>query len=71
MERMGELEGEIVRLLETRGPLSVAFLTRFLNERGVSCTRQKVEWVLRKMVSEKKVKAFYRGGNCRKHYGLR
>ena len=71
MERMEGLEGEIVRLLEAHGSLSVAFLTRFLNERGFSCTRQKVERVLRKMISENKVEAFYRNGNGRKHYRLR
>ena len=71
MERVEGLEAEITRLLETHGSLSVAFLTRYLNERGIFCTRQKVERVLRKMVAENKVEAFYRNGNRRKHYRLR
>ncbi len=71
MERVEGLEPEIIKLLETHGSLSVAFLTRFLNERGIPCTRQKVERVLRRMVTENKVEAFYRNGNRRKHYRLR
>ncbi|AFL94954.1 hypothetical protein CL1_0749 [Thermococcus cleftensis] len=65
------LEGEIKDLLRLHGPLSVAFLTRFLNERGLDCTRQKVERTLRKMIQQKKVEAFYTNGNRRKHYRLR
>jgi len=65
------LEGEITNLLRVHGSLSVAFLTRFLNERGLDCTRQKVERTLRKMIGQKKVEAFYTNGNKRKHYRLR
>ncbi len=71
MGRTRGLEEEILELLNGEGPLSVAFITRFLNERGLPFTRQKVERVLRKMVDEKKVVAFYPNGNGRKHYKLR
>nr|WP_206204716.1 hypothetical protein [Thermococcus sp. MAR1] len=60
-----------MNLLKIHGSLSVAFLTRFLNERGVFCTRQKVERTLRKLVEQKRVEAFYTNGNKRKHYRLR
>ncbi|NJE00535.1 hypothetical protein [Thermococcus sp. JdF3] len=65
------LESEITNLLKVHGSLSVAFITRFLNEMGLDCTRQKVERTLRKMVEQKKVEAFYTNGNKRKHYRLR
>ncbi|ASJ03794.1 hypothetical protein A3L09_09730 [Thermococcus profundus] len=67
------LECEIKALLRKRGPLSVAFITRFLNEMGVDCNRQKVERILRNMVLRGIVEAFYNGGryNRRKHYRLR
>lgn len=67
------LEREIVVLLRKKGPLSVAFITRFLNERGIECSHQRVERVLRNLVSRGVVEAFYNGGryNRRKHYRLR
>ncbi|WP_297089770.1 hypothetical protein [Thermococcus sp.] len=71
MSNVVNLEVEIINLLRTHGSLSVAFLTRFLNERGIFCTRQKVERTLRKLVEQKKVEAFYTNGNKRKHYRLR
>lgn len=71
MSNVVNLEVEIMNLLKVHGSLSVAFLTRFLNERGIFCTRQKVERTLRKLVEQKKVEAFYTNGNKRKHYRLR
>lgn len=72
MSNVVDLEREIGNILRSRGPLSVAFLTRFLNERGgIFCTRQKVERTLRKLVEQRKVEAFYTNGNRRKHYRLR
>ncbi|NJE11218.1 hypothetical protein [Thermococcus sp. MAR1] len=71
MSNVVNLEVEIMNLLKIHGSLSVAFLTRFLNERGVFCTRQKVERTLRKLVEQKRVEAFYTNGNKRKHYRLR
>ncbi|HDZ36432.1 MAG TPA: hypothetical protein ENH81_05945 [Thermococcus sp.] len=65
------LENEITNLLRAHGSLGVAFLTRFLNEKGFDCTRQKVERTLRKMIQQKKVEAFYTNGNRRKQYRLR
>ena len=65
------IEDEITDLLRVHGSLSVAFLTRFLNERELDCTRQRVERTLRKMIEQEKVEAFYTGGNKRKHYRLR
>lgn len=44
------VENEIKSILKAHGELSAAFITRFLHERGVDCTRQKVERVLRSMV---------------------
>ncbi len=66
-----ELEAQITALLKSHGSLSVAFLTRFLNERGISCTRQLVERTLRRMISAGRVEVFYINGNHRKHYRLR
>ncbi|ASI98364.1 hypothetical protein [Thermococcus celer] len=71
MSNVVDLEREIGNILRSRGPLSVAFLTRFLNERGIFCTRQKVERTLRKLVEQRKVEAFYTNGNRRNHYRLR
>ncbi|AMQ18883.1 hypothetical protein [Thermococcus peptonophilus] len=73
MDRNLNLEREIIALLEKKGPLSVAFITRFLNEMGVECTRQRVERVLRGLVSRGVVEAFYNSGiyNKRKHYRVR
>ncbi|WP_048811038.1 hypothetical protein [Thermococcus gammatolerans] len=65
-----KLECEIRNLLRLKGPLSVAFITRFLNEMGFECTRQKVERVLRDLVSRGVVEASLRY-NRRKHYQLR
>ncbi len=70
MSKVVNLEVEIINLLRRHGSLSVAFLTRFLNERGILCTRQKVERTLRKLIEQKKVEAFYTNGNKRKHYRL-
>ncbi|EEB74654.1 hypothetical protein [Thermococcus sp. AM4] len=64
------LECEIRNLLRLKGPLSVAFITRFLNERGLECTRQKVERVLRDLVSRGIVEASLHH-NRRKQYRLR
>ncbi|AIF70249.1 hypothetical protein PAP_09355 [Palaeococcus pacificus DY20341] len=64
------IETEILRLLEKQGELTVAFLTRFLNEMGIECTRQKVEKVLRKLVEKGLVEVFYTNGNRRRHYRL-
>jgi len=66
-----KLEAQITALLKSHGSLSVAFLTRFLNERGISCTRQLVERTLRRMISAGRVEVFYINGNHRKHYRLR
>jgi len=63
------VDGEIVRLLKD-GELTVAFITRFLIERGFEVTRQMVERRLRRMVSLGVVEAFYTNGNRRKHYRL-
>ncbi|WP_456420712.1 hypothetical protein [Thermococcus sp.] len=64
-----EIDAEIVKLLEER-ELTVAFITRFLSERGFDVTRQLVERSLRRMVSLGVVEAFYTNGNKRKHYRL-
>ncbi len=65
------LEGEILNLLGVHGSLSVAFITRFLNERGFDITRQRVERTLRNLIGGGKVEAFYVNRNRRKHYRLR
>ena len=64
------IEEEILQLLKEKGELTVSFLTRFLNERGVECTRQKVERTLRRLSQDGKVEFFYRNGNHRRHYRL-
>ena len=64
-----DVDGEIVRLLGD-GELTVAFITRFLMERGFDVTRQFVERRLRVLVSEGVVESFYTNGNGRKHYRL-
>ncbi|WP_297420887.1 BlaI/MecI/CopY family transcriptional regulator [Thermococcus sp.] len=66
-----DLESEIRGMLRAHGELSVAFITRFLHERGLDCTRQGVERVLRRLVRKGVVEAFYTNGNQRKHYRLR
>ncbi|MDI3475332.1 MAG: hypothetical protein PWQ79_641 [Thermococcaceae archaeon] len=65
------VENEIKSILKAHGELSAAFITRFLHERGVDCTRQKVERVLRSMVDRGILEAFYWDGNKRKHYRVR
>ncbi|WP_209475779.1 hypothetical protein [Thermococcus stetteri] len=67
------LEREIIALLKKKGPLSVAFITRFLTDMGFECTHQRVERVLRGLVSRGVIEAFYNGGlyNKRKHYRVR
>ena len=64
-----DIDREIVKLLE-REELTVAFITRFLRERGFDVTRQLVERSLRRMVSLGVVETFYINGNKRKHYRL-
>ncbi|AJC71833.1 hypothetical protein X802_06425 [Thermococcus guaymasensis DSM 11113] len=64
-----DIECEIKNILRVEGPLSVAFITRFLNERGIECTRQKVERVLRNLVSRGVVVASLQY-NRRKQYQL-
>ncbi|WP_297068660.1 hypothetical protein [Thermococcus sp.] len=71
MDATYNIEDEIINLLQGHGSLSVAFLTRFLNERGIFCTRQRVERILRGLIRQKKVEAFYTNSNRRKHYRLR
>ncbi|WP_297534588.1 hypothetical protein [Thermococcus sp.] len=67
---MDVTEGDVISLLRERGPLSVAFITRLLYERGFACTRQKVERILRSLIKRGVVEAFYINGNKRKHYRL-
>ena len=71
MNSTANLESEITGILRVHGELSVAFITRFLNERGLECTRQRVERTLRRLVQKGVVEAFYTNGNKRKHYRLR
>ena len=66
-----ELEARIKGLLKVHGTLGAAFITRFLNEGGVPCTRQKVERVLRRMISSGKVEFSYSPVNRRRQYRLR
>ena len=71
MDTTLNLESEITNILRVHGELSVAFITRFLNERGLDCTRQRVERTLRRLAQVGVVEAFYTNGNKRKHYRLR
>jgi len=64
------IENAILDLLSRREELTVAFLTRLLNERGIDCTSQKVEKVLRKLVEMGKVEVAYVNANKRRHYRL-
>lgn len=64
------IENAILDLLSKRSELTVAFLTRLLNERGIECTSQKVEKVLRKLVEMEKVEVAYINTNKRRHYRL-
>jgi len=66
-----ELEARIENLLKVHGPLGVAFITRFLNEGGVPCTRQKVERVLRRMIASGRVEFSCSPINRRRQYRLR
>ncbi|WP_461865316.1 hypothetical protein [Thermococcus sp.] len=71
MENNTTLEMEIIKLLEKHGALPLSFITRFLNESGVCCTRQKVERTLRRLIDKKVVEFFYVNNNHRRHYRLR
>ncbi|USG99691.1 helix-turn-helix domain-containing protein [Thermococcus argininiproducens] len=64
------VEKEILKILREKGELTVAFITRFLNESGIECTRQKVEKTLEKLSRAGIVEFFYRNGNHRRHYRL-
>jgi len=63
-----DFEGEMVEMLRD-GELTVAFITRFLRERGFDVTRQGVERVLRRLDEEGIVEARM-GYNGRKRYRL-
>jgi DNA-binding transcriptional ArsR family regulator len=63
-----DFESEIVDMLRER-ELTVAFITRFLMERGFEVTRQKVERTLRRLINMGIVEAKI-GNNGRKHYRL-
>jgi len=67
----GTIEGEIIKLLEKHGALPLSFITRFLNERGIHCTRQKAERILRRLVERNIVEFFYTNNNHRRYYRLR
>ncbi|WP_297519377.1 hypothetical protein [Thermococcus sp.] len=71
MNCSARLEDEITGILRAHGELSVAFITRFLRERGLNCTRQGVERTLRRMAKEGSVEVSRTEGNCRNHYRLR
>jgi len=63
-----DFESEIIDMLRER-ELSVAFITRFLRERGFDVTRQRVERTLRRLAGEGTVE-FRVGNNGRKQYRL-
>ncbi|WP_297548970.1 hypothetical protein [Thermococcus sp.] len=63
-----DFEGEIVDVLND-GELTVAFITRFLMERGFDVTRQGVERALRRFAEDGIVETRV-GTNGRKHYRL-
>jgi len=65
------LREEIVSILRREGYSTVAILTRKLNERGIECTRQKVERVLRNLTRENVIEVYYINANHRRHYRLR
>jgi len=62
---------EIINILSMEDSSTVAILTRRLNERGIPCTRQKVERVLRDLIGKEIIEAYYINSNHRKHYRLR
>jgi DNA-binding PadR family transcriptional regulator len=63
-----DFESEMVDMLRER-ELTVAFITRFLTERGFVITRQKVERTLRKLADAGLIETRV-GNNGRKHYRL-
>lgn len=63
-----DFESEIIDMLRER-ELSVAFITRFLRERGFDVTRQRVERTLRRLAGKGTVE-FRVGNNGRKQYRL-
>ena len=64
----GNFESEMVEMLRER-ELTVAFITRFLMERGFDVTRQGVERALRRLAKAGLVETRV-GNNGRKHYRL-
>ncbi|WP_324735135.1 hypothetical protein VFC49_08170 [Thermococcus sp. SY098] len=62
---------EIISILRRDGHSTVAILTRQLNERGIDCTRQKVERVLRNLIRDNVIEVYYINANHRRHYRLR
>ncbi|NJE09192.1 hypothetical protein E3E31_11805 [Thermococcus sp. M39] len=65
------LREDIIGILRREGYSTVAILTRKLNERGIDCTRQKVERVLRDLIKENVIEVYYINANHRRHYRLR
>ncbi|MBO8175761.1 MAG: hypothetical protein H0Z18_10940 [Thermococcus sp.] len=65
------LREEIIDILGRDGYSTVAILTRKLNERGIDCTRQKVERILRNLIRENVIEVYYINANHRRHYRLR
>jgi len=65
------LREEIIDILRRDGYSTVAILTRKLNERGIDCTRQKVERILRNLIRENVIEVYYINTNHRRHYRLR
>ncbi|WP_042682462.1 hypothetical protein [Thermococcus paralvinellae] len=66
-----KLRENIIDILRREGYSTVAILTRKLNERGIECTRQKVESVLRSLIKENIIEVYYINTNHRRHYRLR
>ena len=62
---------EIIDILRKDGYSTVAILTRKLNERGIECTRQKVERILRNLIRDNVIEVYYINANHRRHYRLR
>ncbi|WP_297480876.1 GntR family transcriptional regulator [Thermococcus sp.] len=63
-----DFESEIINMLRD-GELTVAFITRFLAERGFDVTRQGVERALRRLAEDGIIETKI-GNNGRKHYRL-
>ncbi|WP_297063820.1 helix-turn-helix domain-containing protein [Thermococcus sp.] len=63
-----DFESEIINMLRD-GELTVAFITRFLAERGFDVTRQGVERALRRLAEDGIIETRI-GNNGRKHYRL-